>query len=188
MSKPATQRHAAPVAWRFDGFEALDACHRETLRMLEQLDALLRRLDEAGTDAQARAMAAVIDRHFSITVRQHHEDEERHVFPALAAAADPATRHAIECLRQDHFWLDADWRELSPLIEAIAHGLSCPDVDGLRHGAEIFGLLCHDHIALEEQAIYPQACANMPDAARAAMNQEMAARRRGARSLPAVAH
>ena len=188
MSTPATHGHAVPAAWRFDGFEALDACHRETFRMLEQLDALLRRLDETGADAKARAMAAAIERHFSRTMREHHEDEERHVFPALAATADPATRHTIECLRQDHFWLGADWRELSPLIEAIAHGLSCTDIDALRHGAEVFGLLCHDHIALEEQLIYPQACASMPDAARRTMNQEMAARRRDALSRSASAH
>ena len=188
MSTPATHRHALPAAWRFDGFEALDACHRETLRMLEQLAALLRRLDETGTDSQARAMAAAIARHFSITVRQHHEDEELHVFPALAATADPATRHAIECLRQDHFWLDADWRELSPLIEAVSHGLSCPDIEGLRHGADVFGLLCHDHIVLEESLIYPQACANMPDVARRTMDREMAARRREVRGRPAASH
>ncbi|MEP6503288.1 MAG: hemerythrin domain-containing protein [Betaproteobacteria bacterium] len=166
--------------WTFDGFEALDSCHRETLRMLAQLDALLRRLDETGADAAARAMAAEIERHFSVTQRAHHEDEERHVFPALEAAGDAATRHAIECLRQDHFWLATDWAELSPLVDAIACGQSCCDVEALRQGAEVFGQLCRDHIALEESLIYPQARANMAADVRAAMDSEMAARRRRA--------
>ncbi len=181
-------RSPLKTLWRFDGFDALDACHRETLRMLRQLDVLLRRLDELGSDVQGRAMAVAIDHHFSVTMRQHHDDEECHVFPALEATTDTATRHAIECLRQDHFWLDADWRELAPLVGAIAHGLTGVDVDALRQGAEIFAHLCHDHIALEESLIYPQATLAMPDAARGAMNREMAARRRGARPGTFAAH
>lgn len=164
--------------WHFDGFEALDLCHVETLRMLDQLDALLVALDERGNDAGTRALASAIERHFSVTLREHHQDEERHVFPALFAAGDTATRQAIDCLRQDHFWLDADWRELAPLVDAIACGQSCYDVEALRQGAAVFGLLCRDHVALEESLIYPQAQAKMAPEVRAAMNREMAARRR----------
>ena len=177
MSTPRADRRPVTPRWRFDGFEALDVCHRETLRMLGQLDALLRRLDETGSDARTREMAAEIGRHFSVTMREHHEDEERHVFPALWEGGDAATRHAVECLRQDHFWLGADWRQLSPLVNAIAHGQACCDIEALRQGAEVFGLLCHDHIAQEESLIYPQANATMSETARASMNREMASRR-----------
>ena len=177
MSTPRADHRPVTPRWRFDGFEALDVCHRETLRMLEQLDALLRRLDEKGSDARTREMAAEIDRHFSVTMREHHEDEERHVFPAMFEAGDATTRHVVECLRQDHFWLEADWRELSPLVDAIAHGQACCDIEALCHGAEVFGQLCHDHIALEESLIYPRANAAMSEMARGSMNREMALRR-----------
>ncbi len=178
MTTPPAERPLIASRWRFDGFEALDACHRETMRMLKQLDALVRRVDEVGDDARTRAMAAEINRHFSITTREHHEDEERHVFPALADGGDAATRHAVECLRQDHFWMDADWRELSPLVGAIAHGVAGGDIETLRQGAEVFAQLCHDHITLEESLIYPKVAAAMSETQRDAMNREMASRRR----------
>ncbi len=173
----ASRRHSA-TGWHFDGFEALDSCHRETLRMLQLLDELIRRLDEHDEDAKTRSMADEVDRHFSVTMREHHEDEERHVFPPLDAEGDASTRHAIECLRQDHFWLHTDWRELSPLVRAIAHGQAGLDIEALREGAEVFGLLCHDHIALEESLIYPQVLARMDAETRSAMNREMSSRRR----------
>jgi len=165
--------------WQFDGFEALDVCHRETLRMLEQLDVLLRRVDESGVDAPARALATGIERHFSVTMREHHEDEERHVFPPLAATADAATAHAVDCLVQDHAWIETDWRELAPLLDAIANGQSWVDLDALRQGVEVFTALCRDHIALEESVIYPRALAQLERSGHEPMNREMALRRQG---------
>jgi hypothetical protein len=70
-----------------DAFRALDSCHGQTLRALATLEALLGRLERAGLDAEARAMAAEIVHHFSTVCRQHHEDEERHVFSKLALSA-----------------------------------------------------------------------------------------------------
>ena len=63
-----------------DGLDLLDACHRQTLFTLGKLAALVTRLQQLGTDEEARAMAAEIIHHFTGTARHHHEDEERHVF------------------------------------------------------------------------------------------------------------
>jgi hemerythrin-like domain-containing protein len=168
------------LGWRFDGLEALDSCHAETLRMLGQLAELLAKLDEAGADARARSTAASIARHFSETMREHHADEERHVFPRLAASSDAQTADTLASLIQDHFWLDTDWRELSSVLDAIASGQSCYDLDRLREGVEIFATLCRDHIALEESLIYPQARIGMTERDRQSMNREMTQRRRRA--------
>jgi hemerythrin-like domain-containing protein len=173
-------------AWRFDGFEALDTCHRETLRMLDSLAELLVQLDERGADSRARAMAGAIVDHFSVTLREHHEDEERHVFARLAVSGDARIAQALASLAQDHFWLDADWRVLSPVLDAVASGQSCYDLDALRDGVEIFSALCREHIELEESLIYPQARARMAACERQAMNREMAQRRR--RTLQAREH
>ena len=186
MNPPPSEFEARRASEFFDGAAALDTCHRETLRMLTELSALVARLDTIGADSRARAMAAAIDKHFSVTMREHHEDEERHVFPALAADGNDETRQAVARLQQDHSWLDADWRELSPLVDAVACGQSWYDLDTLREGAEVFCALSRDHIALEESLIYPQALSTLDASARATMDAEMAARRlaRAGRGTP----
>ena len=165
-----------------DGFDALDVCHRQTLLTLGKLAALITRLRRHGCDATARELAAEIVTHFSTTARQHHEDEERHVFPRLLASDDPDLVQAVQRLQQDHGWLEQDWRELSPRLDAVAAGHTWFDLDALQEAATVFIALSNDHIALEESCIYPQARARLRDAERREMGREMAARRRNARA------
>ena len=167
-----------------DGFDVLDACHRQTLFTLGKLTALVARLRNLGADAEARSMAAAVTDFFSTTARQHHEDEERHVFPKLLDSAKPDIVQAVLGLQQDHRWLGVDWAELSPALDAVASGQSCPDLDTLHEGVEIFSALYHAHIALEESCIYPEARARLPSGERQAMAREMAERRRSQRKRP----
>lgn len=167
-----------------DGFEVLDACHRQTLAALERLEALVSYLDKNGADAHAQAAAAEIVHYFSSTARLHHEDEEKHVFPRLVAGSDPEVVHTVQRLQQDHGWLEEDWRELAPLLDAVACGLAWVDTENLRNGVEIFVALSHDHMALEESVVYPRARARVPAGERRAMGREMAARRRAERHKP----
>jgi hemerythrin-like domain-containing protein len=173
----------AATAWP-DGFEVLDACHRQTLAQLEALAALSARIQEGPPDVAMRASAARIVAFFSTTARQHHEDEERHVLPQMSTSADPEIAQAALRLQQDHDWLEEDWKELSPHVDAIACGQSWYDVDLLREGTQVFIELSRDHIALEESCIYPLARARLGERPRLEMDREMAARR--ARRAPAV--
>ena len=66
------------------------------------------------------------------------------------------------------------------MLEAIAGGQSWVDLDVLREGVEVFTSLSHEHIALEESLIYPQARAQLGPAAQATMGREMLGRRRDA--------
>lgn len=170
----------APAA--LDGFEVLDAFHRETIARLDELAALVAGLDGAAPSAVAREAAAAIVAFFSTASHQHHEDEEQHVFPALLAGATEEVVQAVQRLRQDHGWLQEDWHELQPQIDALASGQSWVDTDTLREGTQVFIALSRDHIALEESIIYPQARARLGEQARREMGREMAARRRGQRS------
>jgi hemerythrin-like domain-containing protein len=171
------QPHTTP-----DGFEILDACHRQTLIMLDTLAALVKRLEEHGVDEHARAMADEVVKFFSTTARRHHEDEERHIFPTVLATSDPQVVHTVLRLQQDHGWLEEDWMELSAHLEALAAGRSWWDPALLREGSEIFIALSHDHMALEESCIYPEARARMAHGERREMGREMAARRRATRA------
>ena len=138
-------------------------------------------LDGGTIEQQLRAAAAAVVRHFSTTARQHHEDEERHVFPKLAAGDDVAMQHAVQRLQQDHLWLEEDWRELQPHLDAIACGQSWYDVAVLREGSEIFAALSREHIALAESCLYPGARTLLQACEQHEMEREMAARRRAAR-------
>src|SRR5215207_1301804 len=95
MTAPSLSNDRPTHAAFDDAFEVLDACHQRILIALDTMSALLARLDTAGTDAQARSMASELLTFFSTTVRQHHEDEERHIFPRLVIDSDAATVQAV---------------------------------------------------------------------------------------------
>lgn len=168
-----SSRTAAPA----DGFSSLDECHRQTLAAIAQLEVIVGRLEGNAPDPATRALAAEVVRHFSTTTRQHHADEERHVFPSLAASGDAAMQQTVLELQQDHHWLEEDWMALLPALDAIACGQSWYDVETLREGSTIFAELSRDHIALEESCLYPAARARLSAADQRAMGKEMAARR-----------
>ena len=174
----------APAATTASAFGVLDECHRQTLAALDKLEAIADRI-EAGADPSTRELAADVVRHFAMTARQHHEDEERHVFPKLLAGADADTEQNILRLQQDHHWLEEDWRELEPHLDAVARGQSWYDVAFLRDGCDVFAALSRDHITLEETFLYPEARARTGPVEGEAMGREMAARRRAARRAAA---
>jgi hypothetical protein len=167
----------APAGWP----DVLDLCHRQTIYSLGKLAALVSRLAADGADAEAQALAAEVFEHFAVGLRRHHQDEEASVFPELLTHGDPLAARLVRRLRQDHAWLEEDWLELSPQLDAVANGQASFDVDLLREGSLIFSALLHDHIALEESVIYPSARARLEQAARAQPGRDLAARRRESR-------
>ena len=178
MNSPARHPIDSGLPMPRNGFEVLDVCHRKTVIALGRLAALISRLEKNGPDDEARTLANEVVQHFSTTARQHHEDEERHVFPKLATTGDAETVQAVLRLQQDHNWLEEDWMQLSPHLDAVASGQSWYDLDALREGAEVFTALSHDHIALEESLIYPQARARLGPGEWLEMSREMAQRRK----------
>jgi hemerythrin-like domain-containing protein len=165
-----------------DGFVVLDACHRRMLGAVDALEQIAASVDRDGVTDAVRATAAAIADFLSNTVRRHHEDEDRHVFPALAAGGDPQIAQAVLRLEQDHGWLEEDWLELEPHVQAIASGYGTFDKETLCQGVPVFAALLRDHIALEEAVIYPQARARLGKMARREMGREMARRRRAERA------
>ena len=162
-------------------FSVLDECHRQTLGAIAKLETIIVRLEAGDLDVQTRALAADVIRHFSTTARQHHEDEERHVFPKLAASGDPGIEQVVLRLQQDHHWLEEDWMALLPQLDAIACGQSWYDVDVLREGSAIFATLSRDHIAVEESILYPEFRMRLRAGELHGIEREMIARRRASR-------
>ena len=81
-------------------------------------------------------------------------------------------------LQQDHGWLEEDWLELEPMLQAVAQGYSWYDLDMLRQATTVFTELYLDHIDLEESLIYPEAKRLMRQRPEAGSGRERAAARR----------
>lgn len=151
-----------------DRFKALDACHQQIHTHLAVLAELLEQLEANADAVLERQKVAAAEAFFSETARAHHLDEERNVFPNLLLSDDTELVHTVQTLKQDHGWIEQNWRELSPMLRAIAQGEEGVDMAELMHTMQVFLALCHDHIVLEETLIYPQA--------KAQWAQEMASR------------
>lgn len=154
---PRAARPQRPPAPALPELDHLDRTHRQMLQTLEQLAQLVEHLDDHGVDATARSSARAICAFFAEHARRHHADEETLVFPLLIARQDPELTQHVLRLQQDHGWLEEDWLELAPQLQAVGEGYSWYEIDGLRHGVGVFTALYHEHIALEESMIYPAA-------------------------------
>jgi hemerythrin-like domain-containing protein len=138
-------------------FKALDDAHVEIADHLQRLVALTERLARRGIDPTGRAEAGDIERFFSGTSRRHHAEEEARVFPLLLASTDVDLVQKVRMLQQDHGWIEEDWRVVSALLRSIADGLVGDMPEELPAVVDIFADLLHEHIALEESLIYPEA-------------------------------
>jgi hemerythrin-like domain-containing protein len=170
--------HSAPSA----GFEAplqmLSACHHRVERQCMTLHRLVPHLVAHGVDADARSAATAVLRYFDTAAPDHHADEETDVFPALidAMAGSDAVciRELVAALTADHRQLEAHWRRLRPLLQAIAAGqpqlLRDSDVDPLLS-------LYAQHIAREDTELLPMAARLLDDAALTTVGRAMRERR-----------
>ena len=137
--------------------ESLQSTHRELLLALDQLTRLLRDIGDQGATPELRAIAHSLKRFIDETGRQHHAQEERSVFPALLASGNVDLVQHVRRLQQDHGWLEEDWLELGPQLDALAHGIGGVDMAALSAAAVVFCALYREHIALEESVAYPEA-------------------------------
>ena len=148
-------RPARPAAPPLPSFESLDRTHHQVMQTLGQLVQLIEYLDATGIDDRARLLAKEICAFFDGTAREHHAAEEQLVFPSLLTSGDAELIQHVQRLQQDHGWLEEDWLELGPHLEAIAEGQNWYDLDVMRSAIPVFTDLYRDHIALEETIVYP---------------------------------
>lgn len=160
-----------------DQFKALDACHQQIHQQLAELADLLERFETESDSPHCRQKAKTIEAFFSEVARSHHAEEEKNIFPMLLASDNAELVQAVRTLQQDHGWIEQNWLELAPMLRAVAQGEDWADMTELKHNAEVFVNLCHDHITLEESLIYPEAKARFADelASRAARLAQKAA-------------
>ncbi len=157
--------HRAPSAGFEVPLEMLAACH---LRVQSQCQTLLRLLPHVaahGADAQAREAAIAVMRYFDTAARQHHEDEERDLFPALldsmAGSDAVCLRELSDALVADHRALEQHWRQLRRVLEPVAAGTAATLATD---PVQTFVGLYDRHIAREEAELLPMAARLLDDA------------------------
>jgi hemerythrin-like domain-containing protein len=169
----------APAVGFEQPFEMLSACHDRVRRSLALLGRLCEHLPAHGADAQARQAAADVLRYFSLAAPAHHEDEERHVVPALQALGDEASLRTAQRLLDDHAEIRAAWARLAPLLHEVSAG-EPPPQPALDAMAQRFITLHDRHLPFEDELAFPAAASQIntqgPEAIDA-MGREMAGRR-----------
>lgn len=166
---------AAPVALAV--FEFLDSTHQEIQRELQLLHTLVDAIENEGLNQANRGTARRVLDYFNGEARQHHLDEEKHIFPTLLASQNAEVVQATEHLIQDHGWLEENWIQIAPSLEAATSGNLWFDTAELRHALEVFEALYLDHILLEESIAYPEAKKRLEGLSTLGMGREMAKRR-----------
>jgi hemerythrin-like domain-containing protein len=158
-------------------FEFLDTTHQDIQTQIRLLHGLVDAIENQGLNQANRAQARRVLDYFNSEARQHHLDEEKHIFPALLASQDPDIVQATEHLIQDHGWLEENWIQIAPSLEAATNGNLWFDTQELRHALEVFEALYMDHILLEESIAYPEAKKRLAGLNTVGMGREMAKRR-----------
>ena len=167
----------SPAVGMEQPFEMLHACHDRVRRSLALLGRLIAHIDQHGEDERSRSAAQDVLRYFDIAAPLHHQDEELHVFPALADA-DAELRAAVLKLHEDHEQMESLWLRLRLVLVAWSSAAASGGVsDEARSLASQFEALYGMHLKIEEKLVFPAARRRMGDAALAAMSDDMRRRR-----------
>ena len=156
--------HSAPTAGFEAPLEMLSACHGRIEDQCATLRRLQAHLPGHGSDEQARSAAAGLMRYFDVAAKQHHDDEEQDLFPALLesmAGSDPVClRELTARLAAEHRELESRWRRLRAVLARVVEGapatLGIEEIDG-------FAGLYARHIECEEQELLPMAARLLGD-------------------------
>jgi hemerythrin-like domain-containing protein len=114
---PAPPLDSAPL-------ESFADCHVGILRRLQALDRLPALLEPA---AQARRIAADSLAFFREAIFEHHLDEERELFPAALASAQPgAERERVQAMADrltcEHRIIEDLWKAIEKDLKRVAKG------------------------------------------------------------------
>lgn len=143
-----------------DPIDSLMADHELILTLLEALAALPASPTAAEDLARWRAALELV-RGFADVA--HHAQEERILFPALARAGLPLEHGPLACMRHEHEEGRACVRAMDRALSELAAGQSQAAGD-LRRAAADYVALLRQHIAKENQVLFPMARQLVPAA------------------------
>lgn len=159
-----------------DPLGVLAACHERIERHCTLLRRIVEHLRASGADADARAAAERVMRYFDRAGRDHHEDEEQDLFPALRESGDAELLQVLAELESQHARMDALWAALRARLESLDAQTQDP---AFARVVEDFAALYARHLETENAQVLPRA-RRLLDAERLAGIGAAMARRRKA--------
>jgi hemerythrin-like domain-containing protein len=178
MNAPA----APPSLSESIGDEALSVFARSHVNIVErmqQLGELPERLARAGLNDENRACAAGLYRFFNDAVLDHHDEEERELFPAMRHSATPGDEAGlvdslVTRLEREHRELEALWDRIEPALRRLGRGKPAElDAAVVKELVERY----RAHARFEESAVLPLAERRLKSGDRAALALALAMRR-----------
>jgi hemerythrin-like domain-containing protein len=154
--------------------DVLEACHQRIARQCDTLEKLLVHHAVHGSDTQARQAARAILIYFDTAAVQHHDDEERNLFPLLEQTGPPGACDLVGLLTHEHDELALLWRALRPTLTQIAsnHPVRLDESNARR-----FITLNRSHLDFENTHVLPLARRILGASALQRLGSAMAARR-----------
>lgn len=162
--------------------DVLQACHTRIAKQCDTLDSLLVHLPDHGADTQAQQAARALLAYFDTAAVNHHDDEERNLFPLLETVGAPGACDLVETLTLEHDELALLWRSLRISLQQIEAGRP-GTLDG--DAARRFISLNRRHIEFENTHVLPLAARVLGAAEIELLGRAMAARRGVAFGEPA---
>ena len=157
-------------------------CHRRIEHFLQVLITVAAEAEGDALSPSHRGAAEGALRYFSTAAPKHTADEEESLFPRLRDTRDPGVLEAlalIERLERDHDEADAHHIAIEGLIRRwlANRALEQADAAELRHRLARLQRLYQEHIALENDTLFPAAARVLEPAQLQDIGQEMARRR-----------
>jgi len=152
----------------------LAACHGRIAKQCDTLEKLLAHLPAHGADAQAQQAARAVLAYFDTAAVQHHDDEERNLFPLLERVGASGACDLVELLTHEHDALALLWRRLRVLLQQIETGATATLDAAL---ARRFISLNRSHLEFENTRVLPLAHQVLGAAEIERLGRAMAARR-----------
>jgi len=159
----------------------LSDCHRRIEMFLDTLIAVAEVIDLPPTEDTTRAMESAL-RYFGQAAPKHTADEEESLFPRLRQIQDAEIQAAfsrLEELENEHLWAAPLHAEVERLgARYLSTGsLSSREVDEFRKAVRDLAAMYKQHIAVEDEFVFPLAARVLSDAEKSAIAEEMAGRR-----------
>lgn len=138
--------------------EMFDACHRTIRKQLQTIWRVVEHVPRHGADEAARKAAMDVLRYFSTAGFNHHEDEERDLFPAVLGAVARSERRQTKALIDR---LIDDHRRMAGIRERVLEKLllvtqgKIPEFNVQE--VESFASLYLEHMRIEHEELLPLA-------------------------------
>lgn len=159
----------------------LSDCHRRIEMFLGSLQSIAPFLADSPV-TEVRAALETSLRYFRNAAPKHNADEEESLFPRLRQNADPRAQSVLSklaALEEEHRWAAPLHEEIDRLgSKYLSSGpLSAAEADVFRSAVERLASMYREHIALEDEVVFPCAAEVLSPQDKAAIGAEMARRR-----------